>query len=111
MLNVINNEKLEHILTKLWAEFLDYRKVIAFVMTCVRDNKNDFPVFEEDSLPQKTVEIALSRFTLKSDGFILWIDFTVPQETGFVIGTCETYLTNTGELKLNRILGQLLIPR
>ena len=106
MENVIKTEKLEQMLIKFWAEFLDYRKVITFVTMSVRDN--EFPIFEEDSLPQKNVEISISRFALKNDGFLLWLDFTVPKETGFVVGTCEATLKNSGELILNQILGQFL---
>ena len=103
MENVINNEKLDLLLKKHWADFLDYRKVMAFVMVCVRDN--DFPIHIEENLPQKTVEITVSRFATKDDGFLIWMDFTVPRESGFTTGTCEAHLTNTGNLKLNRILG------
>jgi hypothetical protein len=106
MENVINKEKLEQLLTQKWTEFLDYRKIIAFVMISVRDN--NFPVFEENNLPQKNTEIKISRFVLKNDGFLLWIDFTVPKEPGFVVGTCEAILKSSGKLILNQILGQFI---
>lgn len=109
MRNVINNEKLEQLLTKNWAEFIDYRKLIAFIMICVRDNKDTFPIHKELDLPKKNVEITISKFSIKRDKFLLWIDFTVPQESGFSIGTCEAYLTNLGELILNQVVGQTLI--
>lgn len=109
MEKIINNEKLEKILTALWTDFLDYRKVIAFIMASVRDNINNLPVHQEDDLPKKGVEIAISRFSIKNGGFLLWIDFTIPRESGFAIGTCECHLSNLGELQLKKIVGQILI--
>jgi hypothetical protein len=79
-------------------------------MQCVRD-KDDFPVHEEDELPNKGVEITISRFSIKENGFLLWIDFTVPQPNGFAIGTCEITLSNTGSLNLIRTVGQMLKKR
>lgn len=105
-MKIIDQEKLEKILTVNWANFLDYRRLIAFVLTCVRDN--ELPTCEETDLPRKNTEISVTRFSLKDNGFLLWIDFTVPKSNGFAIGTCECYLTNKGEINLNQIIGHVL---
>lgn len=107
MENLIKNEKLEHLLIKHWPEFLDYRKLIAFILQSVRDA--NLPVNEEDELPKKCVEISITKFSIKDySGFLLWIDFIVPQDDGFAIGTCECFLGNNGKLQLNRTVGQIL---
>lgn len=111
MEKLINKEKLEKILIAFWTDILDYRKVIAFVMASVRDNIKNLPEYQEDNLPQKGVETTISRFSIKSGGFLLWIDFTVPRENGFAIGTCECHLSNLGELQLQKIVGQMLTSR
>jgi hypothetical protein len=109
MENLIKNDKLEQLLIKHWTEFLDYRKLIAFVLQSVRDA--NLPVYEEDDLPKKGVEINITRFNILDDGFLLWIDFTAPQNDGFAIGTCECILSNFGNLQLSRTVGQILKPR
>jgi hypothetical protein len=109
MKNIINNKKFEELLTTKWANFLDYRKVIAFVMAVVRDT--DLPTHVEENLPPKGVEITISRFSIQSNGFLLWIDFTIPKEGGFAMGTCEAHLTNLGTLTSERIVGQFLKSR
>ena len=107
MNDIINKNKLEDLLTAKWASFLDFRKVIAFVIAEVRDYK-DFSIYEEENLPEKGVEIKVTRFSLRSNGFLMWIDFTVPREKGFIIGTCEAFLTNTGVLTSKQIVGNYL---
>ena len=106
MKDLIKNDILEKILTLNWASFLDYRKLIAFVLVCVRDN--ELPEYRETDLPKKNTEIVVSRFTLIDNGFLLWIDFTIPKEDGFAIGTCECHLSTKGEIILKQIVGQIL---
>jgi len=110
MQNVIDKDKLERLLTSKWAEFLDFKKIMAFVMVNVRDH-DEFPVYEEETLPQKGVEITVTRFTLLDNGFLLWLDFTVPKDNGFAIGTLETHLNFEGDLIPVRIVGQMLKKR
>lgn len=106
MEKIINKQKLEELLTAHWAEILDVRKLIAHVMLNVRDA--DLKTFEEDNLPEKGVEITITRFTIQNDGFLLWIDFTIPKERGFAIGTCEAHLSNSGILNTTQVVGHLL---
>jgi len=103
----INTEKLEKILLKHWADFLNYKQLMAFTLEVVRDNKTSLTVQAESDLPEKSVQIVLSRFELVRFGFVLWIDFTVPNDNEIAVGTVEAFLSNTGELRLRRIDGHL----
>lgn len=107
---VLNVDKLEQLLLKSWAEILNVRKILAFVMTEARDT-NDFMVVEEDDLPNKSVELTLSRFHLTKDGFLIWADFTVPRPQGFAIGTSEFFISFQGNIKPIRTVGQILKRR
>ena len=109
MEKIINKQKLEELLTAHWADILDVRKLIAYIMLNVRDEK--LKTFVEDILPDKGVEITITKFAIQDEGFFLWIDFTIPKENGFAIGTCETHLSNSGVLTTTEIVGQLLKRR
>jgi hypothetical protein len=110
MQNVIDKQKMEQLLISKWTEFLDYKKVMAFVMVSVRDH-DDFPTYEEDDLPRKGVEITVTRCSPFDNGFLLWLDFTVPKSGGFAIGTIEAQLSLTGDLTVDRIIGHILKRR
>jgi hypothetical protein len=106
MEQVIKSQNLENLLLKNWANFLDTKKVMAFTLTCVRDSKNDFNIIvEEESLPKKNVQIIVTRFNIKHDGFQLWIDFTVPEDNEILVGTVEAHLSNNGNLNRLRTIG------
>ncbi len=109
MQNVINKQKMEQLLVSKWTEFLDYKKIMAFVMVSVRDH--EFPIYEEEDLPKKGVEITMTRCSPFDNGFLLWLDFTVPKNNGFAIGTIETQLSLSGNLNLVRIIGHALKQR
>jgi hypothetical protein len=108
--NILKTTKLENILLSKWTEFLDVRKLLAFIMKSVRDTK-DLIEIEEETLPQKNTELTLSKFSINQNGFLIWADFTIPKEKGFAIGTCEICLNNNGNLKLIRCVGHILKQR
>jgi hypothetical protein len=108
MNSIVKKSDLEKLLLTNWTKFIDYQKLIIFVTQTVRDY-NNFPIFEEDELPEKGVQITLTRFSILNNKFILWIDFTVPKQLGFVIGTCETTLELSGKMYLQNLVGQHLM--
>lgn len=110
MNSVIKKNSLERILLANWTSILDFQKIILFTTQVVRDY-NDFPVFEEDEIPKKGVQISLTRFTVLNHAFLIWIDYTVPKDFGFVIGTCEAILDLSGNLTLKNLIGQHLKQR
>ena len=108
MNKVLNNNKLEQLLLKNWANILDVTQLLSFVMSEVRDAEN-FEIIEEDNLPNKPVEITLSRFHFTKDGFVIWVDFTIPQPKGFSIGTLEALISPIeNKLTTLKIAGQVL---
>jgi len=85
---------------------MDSKQLIAFTLLNVRDKKDSFQeIKEKDELPKKNIQVTLSRFEPCSDGFTVWIDYTVPQENEIIVGTVETILNLNGDLTLLNIIG------
>lgn len=103
----IKVDQLENLLLKNWANFLDSRELINFTLKCVRDNINSLKKIQEESLPERGVQITLSKFELTPNGFLLWIDFTVPNKNSLSLGTIEAILTYDN-LIMKQILGNYL---
>ncbi len=60
MEKLIQIGKLEELLVARWAHFVDARRLMAFVMACVRDAH--LPHSVETEVPVKGVQISISRF-------------------------------------------------
>ena len=106
MKNLINKQNLEKLLISKWTSFMDSRQLIAFTLLNVRDKRDDFQVIkEDDELPKKNVQVTIERFEPCEDGFVVWIDYTVPHENEIIVGTIETNLTLNGNLTLSNIIG------
>ncbi len=107
-MTVLKQGKLEELLVANWTSFMDYSKLMAFVLKCVRDNVNkDFSILTQSSVKRKGVQITLSRFQLVENGFIVWVDFSVPHENNVAVGTSELHLSPSGTLTHMRTLGNL----
>lgn len=109
MKNLINGQNLENLLIANWAKFLDFKQIIAFTLNCVRDNKDSLQTVLEDELPEKNVQVTISRFELYPDGFVIWIDYTVPYENTIAVGTVESKLNLNGELIPLNTIGTLFV--
>ena len=108
MTSVLKSEKLEGLLVAHWTSFLDTAKLMAFVLACVRDNvRSNFSVVAQKMGGRKGVQITISRFQLAVDGFILWVDFSVPLEDNVAVGTSELHLSPAGTLSHIKTLGSL----
>ncbi len=98
MENLIRTSELEELLVAKWAHFVDARKLIAFVVACVRDahlpHCEDVGDFENFA---KSVRISISRFEWVQDGFLIWADFSIPSGRHEVAtGTTELLMTLAG---------------
>ncbi len=109
MESVLKPNKLEELLIANWTNFIESNKLMAFVLSCVRENvRSNFSVIAQSVGTKKGVQITISRFQLTKDGFILWIDFNVPYESNIAVGTSEMLLSHTGTLNHIRTVGNLL---
>tara|TARA_Y100000034_G_scaffold106329_3_gene134968 strand:- start:2229 stop:2576 length:348 start_codon:yes stop_codon:yes gene_type:complete len=109
--NIIDNRKLENILIRSWAEILNARKMIAFALECVRDNKSELDVVMEPDLPQKSVQVLISRFHIIPSGFEVWVDYTIPADDEIAVGTIECHLSNAGNLQATNIIGNRFVKQ
>lgn len=104
MKKTIVKENLEKLLLANWTFFLDKNKLLAFVLSVIRDQKfNVVP----STFAQKGTSIKLSKFELKDNGFVLWAEFAVPKENGTIVGTSELELRNDGSLSHIQSIGTL----
>lgn len=90
--NLIEKEKLETLLVKNWAEFLNYRELLNSI---------------KELIPKKTKlhTISISRFEITSKGFIIWTQVSVIDSNHCVNDILfEFLLLNNGDLlELNNI--------
>ena len=78
---------------------MDRSLVLAEILKSVRDG--DFPVISTESLPTlKGVQMSVSRFEIKQSGYLLWVEFSVPDQTfgcpQVTVGTLELAISHSG---------------
>lgn len=106
--DVLKDDKLEELLVANWTKFLDSQKVMAFVLQNVRDRIESFACIPSAEFRNNGVRVTLSRFQIVPNGFIVWVEFTVPTEDSAVaIGTTELHLTNVGDISHIQTLGNI----
>lgn len=92
MKDIIDQTKLEKLLTKNWTQFIDQKKLIAYTLTCVRNHNFKHEIKSNKKFLAKVqnhVQITISNVSLKPQGIYLWVEFKVPKENAFIIGTTE----------------------
>lgn len=110
MENLIIQDKLEDLLIAKWACFVDVRRLMAFVMSHVRDAQ--LPHVADDEVAPKGVQITISRFQWKQEGFLVWVDFTIPVErTQIAVGTTELLLKQNGEVVHHKTIGNVFTQK
>lgn len=106
---MVNLDELEKLLLTNWTKFINPQKLIAFVLTNVRDSEL---IAMKGTPPSqnKSLKITISYFRASADGaFTIWVEFVIPKATGLAVGTCELRFDPfTGELDHLRTLGNLL---
>lgn len=106
MKDIIDNLKLEKILLANWANFLDQKRLIAYVMMCVQQYKFG-PAITANKKLLPNIKVTLSLFQLRENGFNLWIEYNIPIEKNIAIGTVELHLSNSGDLNHIQTIGTL----
>lgn len=85
---MVNLNEFERLLLTNWTRFISPVRLIAFVLSKVRDAElntiNNKPPKQKSSL-----QLTMSQFRPTPDGFVLWVDFVIPKPEGTVVGTTE----------------------
>lgn len=105
---MVNLKEFERLLLTNWTSFINYNKLIALVLSKVRDselNEIKKPVPNE----KKSLQIKISKFTPNKNGtFDIWVDFIIPKSTGTALGTCELcFDSTTGSVEHTQTVGTL----
>jgi hypothetical protein len=107
---MVNLDEFERLLLTNWTRFINPQRLIAFVLSNVRDTeltaqKGTFPS------TKKSLKITISHFRVTQDRtFIVWVEFAIPKSTGLAVGTCELRFDPlTGAIDHLQTLGNLLL--
>lgn len=107
--NIFDQDKFESLLVANWTHFINSSKLLAFVLQKVQENTERLSIICSSNVKTKGKTITVSNFSLRNDGFIIWIDFSVPLSSKRTAeGTIELFLTNKGELTYNTIMGSIM---
>lgn len=106
---MIFNDRLESLLLANWTQFLDKNQLMKTVLEQARSN--EYQTIEQEEIPPRHVKIHVTKLTPNDDGFVMWVEFTVPRENGVVVGTHTFFLRLNGELTLNETYGTCFLPQ
>lgn len=107
---LIDTEKLEELLIAKWSQFINVPKLFEFIESNVKGRKNSFGIINDTAVKMKGKQIMLSRFQLTAQGFLVWVEFTVPMDIGMAIGTTELLITTKGIVSHVQTLGNIYFP-
>jgi hypothetical protein len=100
--------KLEEVLQRHWAEFLDPVQVMRLVLEHVRNTS--FRTIYQAEIPKQCTKISVTGFIKIGDGFQVWIEFTVPKNTGVIMGTVLLRLELSGKADIEESFGTVFMP-
>lgn len=107
MNDILDKSKLEEVLISRWTEFLDQKKLLAFVLVSIRDNQNQFNKIQSKKQASPGIKLSVSRFEPKDSCFETWIEFSISSGKESTIGTCEIHFSYDGNPTLNKIIGTI----
>lgn len=101
---ILLKQNFEELMKHQWANFIDKTQLMGFALKNAR-NAN-LPVQKNVTQAPVRTRISITKFDLQSNGFEIWIEFTVPIESGLCVGTHIAFLDFTrGDLKLIETCG------
>lgn len=104
---MIHKEKLEELMVRNWAYFLDVKKVVVRVLQDASLAAGSFEIAGVGNPSEKdAVQISLSRCGLARDGFVIWVEFNSPRNGEIHAGTAEYLMDFDGTLDLRQIIGK-----
>jgi hypothetical protein len=106
MRNILDKDALQKLLRCNWSTFIHKNRLVAFVLQQVRDA--EFPISLGVTVKVNTgLKLSISRIEPQRDGFLLWIEFTVPDSVRKAhIGTCEAMLSYDGTIRPINLIGE-----
>lgn len=103
-MEIVNIKNLEQLLRTNWASFIDKSQLLAKILIAIRDA--NLPKRQLKSLPERRgIQLTVSRMELQRDGFLVWLEFSIPQDRSIVVGTLEAILGFDGAFTQKDIIG------
>lgn len=87
-LDMVNLKEFERLLLTNWTTFINPQRLIAFVLSKVRDTELN-TIKTKPPKTKSSMQLTISQFRSCPEGFILWVDFVIPKPEGTAVGTCE----------------------
>lgn len=98
--NLIDPQKLEALLLANWANLIDKTQFLKRVLSDARKFKAPV-VSQEDNPPGSTTKMSITKFKpLGNAKYEVWVEFTLPRESGVLVGTHIYELSQDGEATL-----------
>lgn len=107
MNKVILTEKLDELMLANWAAFVNRELLIKQTLQFARENEYKTATTQKEISNQ--IKISVTKFCLKTNE--MWIEFSIPQDGGVLIGTHIGVFNLNGELNLTESMGTLLKQR
>jgi hypothetical protein len=100
MNTLIDPKKLEALFLANWANLIDKTQFLKRVLSDARDYKAPI-VSQEDAPPGSTTKMTITKFSPLGKGqYEIWVEFTLPRESGVLVGTHTYKLSLDGEATL-----------
>ncbi len=103
---MLNKTELEKLLLTNWTKFIDKNKLVALVLSSIRDNKKDFNITQRKN-QSSGFKIKISRFEPDKENFHLWAEFTLANGEESVVGTTEFSLNLSGKTHHIQTIGTI----
>lgn len=105
-MKVLITEKLESLLQTKWTDFLDRQQLMRLSLEYARDAA--YKTLRQKAIPKIQISMTVTQFKLTDNpdsAFEVWLEFSVPKDTGVIVGTHVLSLSLTGEVKLKETYG------
>ena len=86
---LLDTEKLEHILTANWTQFLNARSLRSFVQNIAA---------HQHGVKSNIAQLTISRFEFQANGFLIWLEANIHEQNNQIKLTIESILSNSGNL-------------
>lgn len=103
MKNLLLKNQFEALLQSHWTKFLDHTQLLKVILEFTRDST--FPTSKESIDISQQMKITITKVAIVEQQFELWIEFTIPKDTGLIIGTYVCSLNLNGDFHLKKSYG------
>lgn len=106
---MLDQKALESLLQAQWTEFINRHELMLQTLKNARDAH--YRISQTDHIPPKHIRLSVTKFGVSGSGFEIWVEFTVPNEDGVIIGTHVYFLSLDGSFELKDTFGTVLTPK